>query len=140
MLVMGKFGRGLAAAVAVLALCTPVAQTAPAKQRVNLHKLARSLIQQGAPGAVVLVRTPTAVRSVASGFESLSPRVAMRASDRYRIASLTKSFVATIVLQLEAEGRLKIDDPVERWLPGVVPNSASITLRELLNHTSGLFN
>lgn len=140
MLAMRKFGSGLAAALAVLAVCAPAAPTAPAKQRVNLHKLARSLVKEGAPGAVVLVRTPTAVRSAASGFESLSPRVAMRASDRYRIASVTKSFVATIVLQLEAEGRLKIDDPVERWLPGVVPNGASITLRELLNHTSGLFS
>ena len=140
MLVVGRFGRGLAAAVAVLALCAPIAQTAPAKQRVNLHMLARGLVKQGAPGAVVFVRTPTAVQSAASGFESLSPRVAMRASDRYRIASVTKSFVATVVLQLEAEGRLKIGDPIERWLPGVVPNGAAITLRELLNHTSGLFN
>src|SRR5262245_53277896 len=105
MLAMGRFGRWLAAALAVLAVCASVAQSAPAKQRVNLHKLARGLVQQGAPGAVVLVRTPTAVRSAASGFESLSPRVAMRASDRYRVASVTKSFVATIVLQLEAAGR-----------------------------------
>ena len=73
-------------------------------------------------------------------FPNLEPRVAMRASDRFRVASITKTFVATIVLQLEAEGKLDIDDPVERWLPGRVPSGASIMLRELLSHTSGIFN
>ena len=68
-----------------------------------------------------------------------SSRVAMRAADRYRIASVTKTFVATVVLQLVAEGKLRLADPVERWLPGVVPNGAAITIRQLLNHTSGLF-
>ena len=63
----------------------------------------------------------------------------MRAADRYRIASVTKTFVATVVLQLAAEGKLRLADPVERWLPGVVPNGAAITIRQLLNHTSGLF-
>jgi D-alanyl-D-alanine carboxypeptidase len=130
----------IAAALVALALCAPAAQAAPVKQRTNLQKLARSLVKDGAPGAVVFVRTRTGARGAASGFERLSPRVAMRVSDRYRIASVTKSFVATLVLQLEAQGLLKIDDPVERFLPGVVPNGAAITLRELLSHTSGLYN
>jgi len=64
----------------------------------------------------------------------------MRAVDRWRIASLTKAFVSTVVLQLEAERKLDIDDPVDRWLPGVVPNGGAITLRELMNHTSGVYN
>lgn len=64
----------------------------------------------------------------------------MRAADRFRIGSLTKTFVATVVLQLVGEGRLSLDDSVERWLPGLVPNGDRITIRELLNHTSGLFD
>jgi D-alanyl-D-alanine carboxypeptidase len=44
------------------------------------------------------------------------------------------------VLELAAEGKLSLDDTIEHWLPGLVPNGAAITLRELLNHTSGLFN
>src|SRR4051812_40084372 len=48
--------------------------------------------------------------------------------------------VSTVVLQFEAEGKLSLDDTVEKWLPGVVPNGADITLRELLNHTSGIPN
>ncbi len=63
----------------------------------------------------------------------------MQPTDHYRIASLTKSYVATVVLQLVAEGRLRLSDNVERWLPGLVPEGDKITLR-LLNHTSGLYD
>jgi D-alanyl-D-alanine carboxypeptidase len=129
--------------IAVLAFCggsataTPVA--APEKHA-DLQALTRGLVKDGAPGALVYVRTPSGVRSAAAGFANLAPRARMRASHRYRVASVTKTFVATVVLQLEAEGKLRVDDSVERWLPGVVPNGGSITLRELLNHTSGLFD
>ena len=46
--------------------------------------------------------------------------------------------MATVVLQLVAEGRLSLDDPVERWLPGLIPNGRDVLLRQLLNHTAGL--
>lgn len=55
----------------------------------------------------------------------------------FRIASTAKTLTATVILQLVGEGRLSIDDPVERWLPGVVHGRA-ITVRQLLQHTSGL--
>jgi D-alanyl-D-alanine carboxypeptidase len=64
----------------------------------------------------------------------------MRASDRFRIGSITKTFVATVVLQLVGEGKLSLADTVERWVPGLVPNGGAITVRQLLNHTSGLFS
>jgi D-alanyl-D-alanine carboxypeptidase len=53
---------------------------------------------------------------------------------------VTKTFTAAIVLQLVAEGRLRLDDRLERWLPGVVPGAHEITIRQLLNHRSGLAN
>jgi D-alanyl-D-alanine carboxypeptidase len=110
------------------------------KKPTKLQRIVRSLVAAGAPGAVVFVRTPKGIRSAAAGLASLQPRVAMHVNDRYRIASVTKTFVATVALQLAAEGKLSLDDSVERWLPRMVPNGASITLRELLNHTSGLFD
>ncbi len=64
----------------------------------------------------------------------------MRATDRFRIASITKTFVATVVLQLVAEGKVRLGDSIERWLPGLVPNGDAITIDDLLDHTSGLFN
>ena len=102
--------------------------------------MARDLVRTGAPGAIVYVRTPSGTRAGVAGYADQSARISMRASDRYRIASVTKAFVSVLILQLEAEGKLDIDDPVEKYLPGVVPNGAAIKLRELMNHTSGLFD
>ncbi|MEU9387556.1 serine hydrolase domain-containing protein, partial [Streptomyces sp. NPDC048279] len=66
------------------------------------------------------------------------------ASDRYRVGSITKTFVSTVLLQLEAEGRLSLDDTVDKWLPGVVRGHGNdgrrVTVRQLLGHTSGIFN
>ncbi|WP_440582036.1 serine hydrolase domain-containing protein [Streptomyces flavofungini] len=61
---------------------------------------------------------------------------------KFRIGSATKTFTATVVLQLVAEGRMSLDDTVERWLPGVVRGAGlhgdRITVRQLLQHTSGI--
>ena len=131
---------GVVASVAICGGSATASPVATPKKHANLQALARGLVKAGAPGALVYVRTPTGVRSAAAGFANLAPRVTMRASHRYRVASVTKTFVSTVVLQLEAEGKLRVDDSVERWLPGLVPNGTSISLRELLNHTSGLFD
>jgi D-alanyl-D-alanine carboxypeptidase len=58
--------------------------------------------------------------------------------DRFDIGSTGKTFVATVVLQLVEEGRLSLDDSVERWLPGKVDGGRLVLIRHLLNHTSGL--
>lgn len=63
------------------------------------------------------------------------------AADGYfRIGSITKTFVATVVLQLVDEGRLALSDPVERHLPGLVPHGGNVTVRQVLNHTSGWYD
>jgi D-alanyl-D-alanine carboxypeptidase len=108
--------------------------------RATLQRIVRRLVAGGAPGAVAFVRSPGSAGGVAAGYADLGTRTPMRANDGFRIASVTKTFVATVVLELEAEHRLDIDDPVERWLPGLVPNGDVITIRELLTHTSGLFD
>ncbi|GAA3109990.1 serine hydrolase domain-containing protein [Streptosporangium carneum] len=66
-----------------------------------------------------------------------------RPGEHFRIGSFTKAFTATLVLRLAAESKLGLDDTVARWLPGVVEehldaDGAEITVRQLLNHTSGL--
>jgi D-alanyl-D-alanine carboxypeptidase len=61
---------------------------------------------------------------------------------RFRIGSATKTFTATVVLQLVGEGRMSLEDTVAQWLPGVVGGSGNdgsrITARQLLQHTSGI--
>ena len=60
----------------------------------------------------------------------------------FRIGSITKTFTASVVLQLAEEKQLNLDDTVEKWLPGVVQGNgydgSKITIRQLLNHTSGI--
>ncbi|MEV0146585.1 MULTISPECIES: serine hydrolase domain-containing protein [unclassified Nonomuraea] len=58
----------------------------------------------------------------------------------FRIGSVTKTFVATVVLQLVDEGEIQLDDPIDRYLPGLVPGGEQITVRRLLNHTSHLYD
>jgi len=60
------------------------------------------------------------------------------ARDRFRIASVTKTYVAALVMQLIAEGRLSLDDSVQQRLPGLVPDSSEITVELLLRMRSGL--
>lgn len=126
---------GLLASLLVLA--------APASADVSalsLRQLARGLNSAGSPGAVVLVRDASGTRAGVGGYANLRTKEHMRADHVFRVGSITKTFVATVVLQLEAEGTLALDDTVEHWLPGVVPNGQAITLRQLLNHTSGIYN
>ena len=63
----------------------------------------------------------------------------MRIQDKFGVGSTTKSIVATVLLQLVDEGRLKLDDKVSKYISWV-PNGENITIRQLLNMTSGLYN
>jgi D-alanyl-D-alanine carboxypeptidase len=97
------------------------------------------VVEAGAPGVVGLIRIGERTWQGASGLGDLRGKRRARAGDRFRIGSVTKSFVAMVVLQL-VEGRLRLGDNLERWLPGLVPGGERITVRQLLNHTSGLYN
>ncbi|MFD5745731.1 serine hydrolase domain-containing protein [Streptomyces sp. NPDC127033] len=102
------------------------------------------LVEEGVPGAVAQVRDRRGAWYGVAGTADLTTGRERRAPDRFRVGSLTKTFVATVVLQLEAEGRIGLDDTVESLLPGVVRGNGNdgraVTVRQLLNHTSGLFS
>jgi D-alanyl-D-alanine carboxypeptidase len=106
--------------------------------------LDRAVAEGGVPGILAEVRDgdrqwfgSAGVADTATGRERLP-------HDRFRIGSTTKTFVATVVLQLVAEHELSLDDTVEKWLPGVLHGNGHdggrITISQLLNHTSGIFN
>ncbi|WP_373301478.1 serine hydrolase domain-containing protein [Streptomyces djakartensis] len=74
-----------------------------------------------------------------SGVADIRTHCPLTAHDKVRIGSITKVFVATVVLQLVAEGQVDLDAPVRRVLPGLLPaRFAAVTVANLLNHTSGL--
>jgi D-alanyl-D-alanine carboxypeptidase len=76
----------------------------------------------------------------AFGYANLEKRVPVTPADHFRIGSNTKTFVVSVLLQLVAEKKLGLDDPLSRFSLGVnVPNAESITVRELCDMRSGLF-
>ena len=89
--------------------------------------------------AVTLAMDRPGLRSlaVASGTAERGGGARVTADAQFRIASITKLFVATVVLQLAHEGRLGLDDPLARHVSDY-PGADRITIRQLLNHTSGV--
>jgi D-alanyl-D-alanine carboxypeptidase len=92
------------------------------------------------PGAIVAVqRGDRAPWMIARGVSDLETREPMDVRDHFRIGSVTKSFVTTLVMELDEEGMLSLEDPISRYVAGV-PGGDQITLRQLANMTSGLRN
>jgi D-alanyl-D-alanine carboxypeptidase len=129
----------LLAAETGIAVAQP-AGTSPAEQ---LRQDAKAIHALGVSGVQARVVAPGGRESVAtSGTADLDSGRPVRPDWYFRMASTSKTLVATVVLQLEAEGRLSLDDTVEHWLPGVVRGNGNdgnrITIRQLLQHTSGI--
>lgn len=107
----------------------------------KLATLIQQDIDAGAPGVVVRVNDgsgkPISIARQA-GWTRRDHKLS--ADDQFRMGSNTKTIVGVLVLQLVAEHKLSLNDSVEKWLPGLVPGGRNITLRMLLNHTSGLFD
>ncbi|MFI0451454.1 serine hydrolase domain-containing protein [Actinomadura sp. 6N118] len=110
-----------------------------ARLRELLHRLTTV---DGAPGALVEMRNRRGSSVLTSGVADVKSRAPVHRDSKFRIGSMTKPFVATVVLQLVGERRVVLDAPVERYLPGVVRGNGNdgrlITVRQLLQHTSGL--
>lgn len=109
-----------------------------AADRARLQQLLDALVAAGAPGALAQFRDEGGTWNGASGVAELGGQDPVAADGWFRLGSVAKTFTATVILQLTGEGRLGLDDTVERWLPGLVPGGSQITLRQLLHHTSGL--
>jgi D-alanyl-D-alanine carboxypeptidase len=129
-----------ATALAVIAAPTAAAAAPHGADRSELQRGLDDVVAAGGVGALVEVRDGRDVWRGTSGLAEVGGTRPVPVDGRFRAGSITKTFVATVVLQLAGEGRLRLDDPVEAWLPGVVPDGHRITVRHLLNHTSGLYD
>ena len=126
---------------AVTGSAGPGSMVAAGSHRIHpgeLRRLLDPIVAAGAPGAAARVRDGHRVTQAASGLADLRTGRRMRPGLHYRVGSVTKPFVATVVLQLVGEGKLSLSDTVERWLPGILPYGDQVTIRQLLNHTSGV--
>ena len=139
----------IALAVALSAGTAALAPAAQAAEPTHGHEATRTALRAlvekgGLPGAAATVRDAHGSWFGRAGHADTGTGRKRTAGEHFRGASITKTFVATVLLQLEAEGRLDLDDTVERRLPGLVRGNGydgnKVTLRQLLNHTNGIAN
>ncbi|NEC66131.1 serine hydrolase domain-containing protein [Streptomyces sp. SID9727] len=132
---------GLTAVLVTTAAGLP-ATAAPPHPADALRRQVDAIHETGALGVLAEVAGPDGRSSARAGVAVAGTRKPMPWNGRFRIGSATKTFTAAVVLQLVGEGRVSLDDTVERWLPGVVQGHGNdgrlITVRQLLHHTSGL--
>ncbi|GGX65452.1 serine hydrolase domain-containing protein [Streptomyces hiroshimensis] len=133
-----------ATAVVGTAVVPAAAATAPGADKAHAatQEALNGLVAADMPGVAAEARTPKGTWSGSAGYADTAAKRKRTAADHFRAGSITKSFVATVLLQLEAEGKLSLDDSLESRLPGVVKgngyDASKITIRQLLNHTSGV--
>jgi D-alanyl-D-alanine carboxypeptidase len=120
------------------ASAAPVSKDLESRPAPDLQAVLDQLVDAGVAGVIARVQQGREVRARAAGVDDLSTGARLRPAARLRVGSITKTFVATVVLQLVHEGRLRLDAPVDTWLPGLLPDGDTITVRHLLQHTSGL--
>lgn len=138
---------GVAAALAaalVAGSAVPATAAAPARDDRRLQVALDDLHDLGITGVQGLTRVDGVTTRARAGVGDLERKTPVPLDGHFRMGSNTKTFVSVVVLQLVGEGRLSLDDTVERWLPGVVAGNGNdgrrITIRHVLQHTSGVFN
>lgn len=116
----------------------------PAPTLPSVQRLLQQVHPQRLVGAVVLVREHGALRHAsATGLADRESATPMQRDQLFRLASVSKPLLTTVILGLVAEGVLDLDTSVQRWLPDFRPALADgtappISLRQLLSHSSGL--
>lgn len=98
----------------------------------SLAAAAAAVVESGVPGVIVRLRDGDRVRELAKGEAAVD--------DRFRIGSVTKTFVAALTLDFARLGILSLDETVADFEPRLVSDAAEITIRELLSHRAGLFD
>ncbi len=123
---------------------TPVASTSTSALKPISQAALQTMVDATArklliPGAVVLLRTPRGAFTVSYGTTKLGTKSPPAADTYFRIASNTKTMTAAIIVQLVQEAKLEFSDPVSKYIAHV-PNGNHITIAELLEMRSGLYN
>ncbi|MFD0417767.1 serine hydrolase domain-containing protein [Streptomyces sp. NPDC127108] len=133
----------LTGSIAVLVAASSGPSAAAKPQRADpLQERVNAIRDSGAVGVFAETAAPGTRERARAGTAERGTTKPMPRHGRFRIGSASKSFTATVVLQLVGEGHLSLDDSVEKWLPGLVQGNGydggGITVRHLLQHTSGI--
>ena len=116
----------------------------------NLEQKLQTALSQAAQdtntpdiGVRVGVVTPDGTWAGATGISNLSTQAATQPDDLFNIASIAKSYTSAVILKLQEQGKLSLDDTLDKWLPEIAANitdGESLTIRQILNGTGGLYN
>ena len=124
--------------LAVLLLAVALAGCGGSTARPELQ---RELDALASPGATAYVIGPHGTWSGAAGYANLATKLPMQPDARLRLESVSKLWTATVIVKLVQEKRLHLDDTLARWWPSMFRGAKrGITIRQLLNHTSGLLD
>ena len=123
---------------------TPAPVPTPAPTSIPAASLQARLdalrLQYHVPGVSVTIIWPDGRTWIGvKGWADVGRHVPVVTGTAFAVGSVSKTFLAALILQLVAENRLSLDDPVLRWLPAAKVRSG-VTIRELLDHTSGLYD
>lgn len=107
----------------------------------KIDQLAAANIQKTDPGIIIAIWGISDKPYIkAYGVSDIESKTPLNVNSKFRIGSITKTFVAEIILQLVDEGKIRLDDKLSTLLPGTpIPYANIITLRNLLNHSSGIY-
>lgn len=113
-------------------------------QDAALQQILNQNVAPDDPALVLLVDADGDIRTAARGLADMAAGIPTTSNDRFRIGSITKPFLAVVMLQLAEEGVLSLDEPARDWLPAdvvdYVANADTATLRQLMNMTSGIYD
>lgn len=129
----------LAAFVAAVITGASAAAAPPADLRARADAIVAAAYPADGPGAAIIItRGGETIYRSGRGLADVEARRPIAPDSVFRLGSITKQFTAAVVLQLVQEGRISLDDPVSRFLPDYPQPGAAATVRQLLNHTSGI--
>ncbi len=110
----------------------------------TMDGLAQDFITKGVPGMMISLRNSEGQYTVSKGKSDLASDVDLKPCNSTRVGSTVKTFTAVTILKLWEEGLLGLDDPISTYLPSAVfeeiANAEKSTIRQLLNHSSGIHN
>lgn len=128
-------------AIASLAMAVCVhAQSTPAANDARIDTLMSRYNGDVAGASLIVVKDGKAVVRRGFGYANLEEHTKAGPETNYRLASVSKQFTAASILLLKQDGKLRLEDPVRKWLPELPASDGKITIRNLLTHTGGLID
>jgi D-alanyl-D-alanine carboxypeptidase len=107
---------------------------------VEIEALADDAVAAGIPGVSIAIQRGSQTVTIARGVADRAAPGRLTPEHRFRAASVAKSLLASVILQLVDEGRVALTDTVEEWLPAMVPQSGAVTIEQLVRQQSGIFD